>query len=180
MDDTDLHWDRQEGRQAAGLWWSPGPLLSTHPRPPVLTLTPCFCLVNPGVWVNEKGLDHWEERQSSLSHLCSPPALRDSHSMTGPPSSCLSPCFGLYPLGHTISSGCPLAANKTQHLKMIKKINKKDGGTFSDWRMSVKTSAREQLSCLFKCLAIGLGFGCHCWEETERTQTFVSVLFLLC
>lgn len=110
MDDTDLHSDRQEGRQAAGLWWTPGLVLCSWPHPPVPTSTPRFCLVNTEVWVNEKGLDHREERQSSPRHLCSPQALWDLLSMTGPPLHVSLPTLALHPLGHTTSSGGPVAA----------------------------------------------------------------------
>lgn len=59
-------------------------------QPPVPASTPCFCLLNPELWVNEKGLDHREKRQSAHRHLCSPPALWDPLSMTGP-LPCVSP-----------------------------------------------------------------------------------------
>ncbi len=80
---------RQTGRQAGGRSLVVNRTRALHPLSPLPP--PVSVWVNPGVQVNEKGLDHREQRQSSPRHLCSPPAHWDPSPWQAPLSTSLSP-----------------------------------------------------------------------------------------
>lgn len=121
----DLLSDRQRGMKAGG-----GSLVVTrasavHPsEPPVPAFSPHVCVLNPGVRVNEKGVDHRERRQSSPRHLCSPLAHRDPLCVTGPPLLNPLPMSALCPLGCDVSSGCSVACKHNSPSMVLHKNNR--------------------------------------------------------
>lgn len=107
MDDTDLHSDRQEGRQAASLWWSPGRMLCT----PCPLFYPLFlfgwaqgCRLMKRAWTTENSDSHLADTSAHLQ-----PSARSLHDSRAPPIQISLPASALFPLGHTTLCGCPVA-----------------------------------------------------------------------